>query len=151
MIKRILLGFLLGVSMSAMADGVKSSSFAVFEGCLQLSQHRFNNEVADTREKMAVGLMYRPSMGINDSMLFVFPVPQKAQFWMKDTYFPVDMLFFDENRVLQEIKPNRPPCKTKQCPIYSSVTDNVKFVLEVSAGTAKRLNIAVGDQFSACQ
>ncbi len=35
-----------------------------------------------------------------DGMLFVFPAPQFATFWMKDTTIPLDLAFFNEAQIL---------------------------------------------------
>ena len=41
--------------------------------------------------------MFRRSLDADAGMLFVFPVPQAASFWMKDTYIPLTIAFLDEN------------------------------------------------------
>ncbi len=139
------------ITVGAMADEViETINPKDYQGCLQLAQQTFANEVADTPEKMQKGLMFRQSLSKNASMLFIFPQPQQANFWMKNTLIPLDMLFFDENRELREIKRDIPPCTTEDCPIYQSISDNIRFVLEVSAGTAKRLNLHLREKFNVC-
>ncbi len=139
------------ITVDAMADEVMEIvNPKDYQGCLQLAHQTFTNEVADTPKKMQKGLMFRQSLPENASMLFIFPQSQQANFWMKNTLIPLDMLFFDENRVLREIKNDIPPCITEECPIYQSISDNIRFVLEVSAGTVRRLNLHPGEKFNAC-
>lgn len=136
---------------TAKTDRVTEIGDSEYVGCLQLSQTRFRNELADTPKKMARGLMFRQNMAADESMLFVFPLPRQASFWMKNTLIPLDMLFFDEHRILREIKSNILPCLTAECPIYTSRDKDIAFVLEVVSGTAKRLGVKRGEKFDACQ
>src|SRR5258708_24912696 len=50
-------------------------------------------EIADTPEKREQGLMYRKHLDADAGMLFIFPAPENAQFWMKNTEIPRDMIF----------------------------------------------------------
>ena len=47
--------------------------------------HRFTVEVAAHRGRAGAGLMYRESLGAERGMLFPFPPPRPAGFWMKNT------------------------------------------------------------------
>ena len=42
-------------------------------------------EIAATNETRELGLMYRNQLDENAGMIFVFPSPENAQFWMKNT------------------------------------------------------------------
>jgi hypothetical protein len=76
-------------------------------------------------------------------MLFLFPEPRPAQFWMKNTLIALDMIFIQDGEVVA-IAPNVPPCKREPCPTYG--TDQlVHQVLELRAGRAEELGLAVGD------
>jgi hypothetical protein len=77
-------------------------------------------------------------------MLFVFPQAQPLTFWMKDTLIPLDMLFFDEAHRLVTIRTDAPPCKADPCPTYAS-TAPARYVLELNAGTAAKLDLRKGD------
>ena len=41
-------------------------------------------ELALTGQQMQTGMMFRTNMAENAGMLFVFPVPHRASFWMKN-------------------------------------------------------------------
>lgn len=84
--------------------------------------------------------MYRLMLPRDQGMLFVLPRPQVATFWMKNTYLPLDILYFDANRRLRTIHRNVPPCRRRPCPTYAS-TGPVLYVLEINAGEAARYAI----------
>lgn len=47
--------------------------------------------------------MKRKTLAPFDGMLFVWPGPQEASFWMKDTMIPLDILFVDADGVIRHI------------------------------------------------
>ena len=61
--------------------------------------------------------------------------------WMKNTYIPLDMLFFDTDGKIVKIISDTTPLSLKILPSDIPVAG----VLEINAGTAKKLNINVGD------
>ena len=76
--------------------------------------------------------MYRNHLDENAGMLFIFPRPSAAQFWMKNTVIPLDMLFADSNGKVVGIVANAQP--------YSEALlggfNGTLYVLEVNAGYA---------------
>ena len=52
-------------------------------------------EVAATESDRARGLMYRPWLTDGQGMLFLFPQPATAGFWMENTVIPLDIAFID--------------------------------------------------------
>lgn len=101
---------------------------------------RFTVEIARTKAQRELGLMNRTTMPASAGMLFVFDTPTHAQFWMKDTLIPLDMIFVDPAGVVSRVKANARPQDL-------SIIDggsNVKFVVEINAGLAAALGIAPG-------
>jgi uncharacterized membrane protein (UPF0127 family) len=109
-----------------------------------LGGHHFSVEIAATPAEQAHGLMDRTSMPADHGMLFVFPQAQPLTFWMKDTLIPLDMLFFDEAHRLVTVHADVPPCEADPCPTYAS-TAPARYVLELNAGTAAKLDLRKGD------
>ncbi|MEM9136070.1 MAG: DUF192 domain-containing protein [Cyanobacteria bacterium P01_F01_bin.42] len=101
-------------------------------------------EVAATPEQQALGLMHRPDLGDDRGMLFPFEPPRPAAFWMKNTLMALDIVFLREQQVVT-IHADVPPCKTPTCPTYPS-NGPVDQVIELEAGQAQRLGVAVGDR-----
>ena len=108
---------------------------------------RFSAELATTDETRARGLMMRTELAADHSMLFVFPDTQPRWFWMKNTLIPLDILYFDDNRKLVSMQLDVPPCKADPCPSYPSDRP-ARYVLELDAGTARRIGAAIGDELT---
>jgi uncharacterized protein len=87
----------------------------------------------------------RTTLAPDHGMLFVFPYQAPQGFWMKNTLIPLDILYFDTDRRLVSTQSNVPPCKADPCPIYPSNAP-ARYVLELSAGTANRIGVRVGDE-----
>lgn len=105
----------------------------------------FQVEMARTDQERARGLMFRRELPHDQGMLFVQP-PGPATFWMKNTYIPLDLLYFDADGRLLQIVAEAPPCATPTCPIYPSEAATVRYILEINAGEAARRGIQVGDR-----
>ncbi|HPV64308.1 MAG TPA: DUF192 domain-containing protein, partial [Candidatus Cloacimonas sp.] len=72
----------------------------------------------------------------------IFEYPDIYEFWMQDTYLPLDMLFIASDGTINYIYENTVPFSEER------ITPNFthKFVLEVNAGTVKKYNIQTGDK-----
>ena len=57
-------------------------------------------EVADHVSERQQGLMCRETVPFGSGMLFVFEQPRSLNFWMFNTYVPLDILFLDDDREL---------------------------------------------------
>ncbi|TVR65842.1 MAG: DUF192 domain-containing protein, partial [Candidatus Competibacteraceae bacterium] len=93
--------------------------------------------MARTVQERARGLMFRRELPRDQGMLFVQP-PGPAVFWMKNTYIPLDLLYFDAEGRLRQIVAEAPPCAATPCPTYPSETANIRYILEINAGEAAR-------------
>ena len=105
----------------------------------------FRVEMAITPQERERGLMFRRELPGDRGMLFVQP-PGPAVFWMKNTYIPLDLLYFDAEGRLLQLEANAPPCVTPVCPVYPSATATVRYILEINAGEAARRGIRPGDR-----
>lgn len=108
-------------------------------------QARFSVEVADTAATRAKGLMFRDHMAASAGMLFVYPAPQHAYFWMKNTLIPLDMVFADASGQVTVVQPDAVPGDLT--PIDGG--ENVTYVLEINSGLAKRMGIVPGAELRA--
>lgn len=104
------------------------------------SRESFAIEVADDPAERAQGLMFRESLDPAAGMLFVYESPRRAQFWMKNTLIPLDMIFADAAGRVTRVHANAIPGDLT--PIDGG--DGVVFVLEINGGLAERLGIAPG-------
>ena len=101
----------------------------------------FDIEIADEPQERSRGLMFREELDEDEGMLFVYPDPQIASFWMKNTLIPLDMLFIDTEGRIESIARETTPLSLK-----SVLSDGqVISVLEIFGGQADVLGIDVGD------
>jgi uncharacterized membrane protein (UPF0127 family) len=105
----------------------------------------FTVELAESPAQQEQGLMYRRSLAPDAGMLFVFPEPHQAVFWMKNTLIPLDMLFIAADGKIADLHERAVPMSVAN--IVSKVP--VKAVLELNGGTVARLGIKVGDKVRA--
>ena len=106
------------------------------------ASHEFTVELARTPEQQAQGLMFRQRMPADAGMLFIFSPIRPASFWMKNTAIPLDILFIAPGGRIDQIAERTVPFSTAS--IQSK--NKVAAVLELNAGTVKRLGIAPGDR-----
>jgi uncharacterized membrane protein (UPF0127 family) len=99
-------------------------------------------EVAKSAKQLERGLMYRKSLPENTGMIFLFPESTELTFWMKNTYVPLDMLFINEKGIITRVVENTKPLSTR----YINSIGTAISVIELSAGSASRLDIAIGDR-----
>ena len=104
--------------------------------------HRFIVEVARTSDQQSQGLMFRRSLGPAEGMIFPFPAPRPASFWMRNTLIPLDMIFIREDGTIARIAANTVPHSEE--PVTSG--EPVVSVLEIRGGRAAELGISQGDR-----
>lgn len=106
------------------------------------ARHEFRVEMALTPEQQTVGLMFRPSVALEEGMLFDWGTARESSMWMRNTIAPLDMLFITQAGQVHRIAERTVPYSL--APIDSRGL--VRATLELAAGTAERLGIRVGDQ-----
>lgn len=105
---------------------------------------KFDIEIAETDYETETGLMYRQSMEESQGMLFIFPNVSARSFYMKNTEFPLDIIYIDEAMKIVSYQKNAKPYDE------SSLPSNVpaKYVLEINAGLSDKLGLQVGDSIA---
>src|ERR1035437_5838047 len=97
-------------------------------------------ELALTGLQMQTGMMFRTNLAENAGMLFVFPMPHRASFWMKNCPLPLSAAYIDPEGVILEIHDLKP--HNTNSVVASS--EQVQFVLEANQGWFGRHNITTG-------
>ncbi len=105
-------------------------------------RHRFQVEMAVSREQHAQGLMYRRRLAEDAGMLFLYGKEWPVSMWMKNTLIPLDMLFIAGDGRIVKIVERTVPHSLET--IFSGRA--VAAVLEVNGGTVARLGIQPGDR-----
>lgn len=99
-------------------------------------------DIVSDEDSRGIGLSERVSLKENEGMFFVFDNLDIWGFWMKEMKFPIDIIWFDENYSVVDIKENALP---ESYPEIFLPADNSLYVLEVSAGFVKKHEIKIGD------
>lgn len=106
---------------------------------IQINNHYFLVEVANTDLTRAIGLMHRPYLEKNHGMLFVFSDEAPRSFYMKNTLIPLSIAYINKEGIILEIydmQPHSLKSITSQYPVM--------YALEVNQGVFNELNIKPG-------
>lgn len=128
------------------ADGVAAQTIALTITSSN-GVHRFTVEHARTEAEQARGLMFRVSIPADGGMLFsphppAGGAPAEANFWMRNTPSPLDIIFIRADGSIARIAENTTPFSDTQIPSGEPVSA----VLELRGGRAAELGIAVDDK-----
>ncbi len=113
-----------------------------------IGDRRLTVEIADRPAAQARGLMGRKNLPENQGMLFVFEKPATLSFWMKDTFIPLSIGFFDADKKLINTADMDPVAgDVRPLPTYKSSKPAV-FALEVPKGWFLKNQIQPREKFS---
>jgi uncharacterized membrane protein (UPF0127 family) len=134
-----LLCFSAGLGGEALADALETQPLTFITSA---GKHRITVEVADSDQERSTGLMFRRSLGDEEGMIFLYPRDEAISMWMKNTYISLDMIFVRGDGTIHRIASDTEPFSEQ------SITsgDNVRAVIEMKAGSARRLGIKPGDK-----
>jgi len=136
----LLIGFILNLVLSASGCAKLAEAPSV-----ELKGKRYTVELADTPELRERGLMFRRDMPADAGMLFIHDNEEPLAYWMKKTYIPLDILYFDSKLRLISAQLGVPPCGDQpRCPTFASAGP-AQYVLELNAGQAAALDLKPGD------
>jgi hypothetical protein len=107
---------------------------------LWLGAQEVTAELALTRLQISTGMMFRTNLAEHEGMLFVFALPHRASFYMKNTLLPLSCAYLDPDGTILEIRDMKPLDET---PIEAA-TDRVQYVLEMKQGWFERNKVTVG-------
>ena len=126
-------------SQAFLPEGVAPMEFGRDTLVINTDRGRFEYdiEVAITPEQQARGMMWRPDLGPNKGMLFIFERERPVTFWMQNTLIPLDMIFIDNSGKLVSIQREAEPLTTTKRPSNGPA----RFTLEIDGGAAALMNI----------
>ncbi|HMA74995.1 MAG TPA: DUF192 domain-containing protein [Xanthobacteraceae bacterium] len=127
------------VMPSSVARGAEQQTLEIAS---KTGVHILSVELAVTDEERARGLMFRRSLPESYGMLFDFKRDQEVTMWMRNTYVSLDMIFIQSDGRIRHIAENTETLSDKIIPSGGPV----RAVLEVAAGTARKLGIEPGDR-----
>jgi uncharacterized membrane protein (UPF0127 family) len=136
---RIIARFLAALFLAFVA-GCRSSSGGLPIVDVRIGQRTFQLEVARSEPELEKGLMERDGMPGDHGMLFVFADEKVLDFWMKNTRFPLDILYLDHADKIVSIHQMKAYDLT---PISSDFP--AQYAIELNLGAADAAAVHVGD------
>lgn len=140
--------FLLGVIFLIFMPFYFSVADVTFETKkIKVGRQPLNVEIAQKPEQLQKGLMFRKELKDGFGMLFIFDRESPQNFWMKNTFIPLSIGFFDSKKVLVDIQDmqavtseldQRPPSYTSRKP--------AQYALEVPQGWFKKNKVDLGSK-----
>lgn len=107
---------------------------------MQIGNRTFVLEVARTPAQQEKGLMERDSMPADHGMIFTFPEEQVLSFWMKNTRFPLDIIFCDSKGKVVSIHQMKAYDLTNTSSNYPA-----RYAIELNKDAASGTGVKVGD------
>lgn len=99
--------------------------------------HEFTVYLATEFEQQRRGLMFVRDMPRDVGMLFIYEGESILSMWMKNTYIPLDMVFARADGTVTNVVRDTVPLTLES----HESTVPTRFVLELNAGTARKLGI----------
>ena len=132
--------FALLFATSLCAAGCEQSPAGLSVVKMTIAKKTYNLEVARTETEQEKGLMKRDSMPQDHGMIFVFPDEQMRSFWMKNTRFPLDILFLSSAGKVVSIHQMRAYDESS-----TSSDLPAQYAIELNKGQADASGVRVGD------
>jgi uncharacterized protein len=107
---------------------------------IYLGAETLDAELALNDQERMTGMMFRTNILETDAMLFVFPRPFQAKFWMKNCPESLSAAYIGPDGVIEEIH----HLEKNDTNAVVAATDNLQYVLEVKDGWFARHNINTG-------
>jgi len=107
---------------------------------LWLGMEEVTAEVAQSVQQIMTGMMFRTNILEGEGMLFVFPAPRRASFWMKNVSVPMTCAYIDSEGTIREIHDMEPH---EEDPIQAS-SATIQYVLEMKRGWYDRHRVSTG-------
>ncbi len=128
------LGLAAGPALAQTAPQPKLDSVTLSAG-----MHNIRAEVAATPLQTQTGMMFRSEMAQHEGMLFVFDVPQRRCFWMKNTLLPLSIAFIADDGRIVNLADMQPQSEQSHC-----AAEPVRFALEMNQGWFAKRGIKPG-------
>jgi len=131
--------------LAVLVNGCHDSPAGLPVVTMKIGSRTFYLEVATTDGQREKGLMERDSLPDDQGMIFVFPEDKEVKygFWMKNTRFPLDILYIDRAGVIVTIR--------QMVPYDRKTTSSDKpyrYAIELNRGAAESAGVKVGDRLT---
>jgi len=100
-------------------------------------------ETLTTEKQKEKGLSGRKFLASNNGLLFVYENMGNWKIWMKNMFFPIDVIWIDNEGIVVGVKTNISP---ESYPEIHQIDRQSRYIIELNAGAAERYNIKPGDK-----
>ena len=127
--------------------GVQLYRFYWPSATISMGGNELRVQIADNTYRQHKGLGGRDSLGDYDGMLFIFPSQAKYAFVMRDTRFPIDIIWLSSGQVVDIAPSVQPEPMASEADLKRySPRKPANMVLETRAGWALEHGLKIGDQ-----
>tara|TARA_B100000315_G_C14397926_1_gene505091 strand:+ start:63 stop:512 length:450 start_codon:yes stop_codon:yes gene_type:complete len=113
-------------------------------GKVTINNKTFKVELLKEGWELQKGLSGREKLSKNKGILFIFPKADKHSFWMKEMKFSIDILWIDNDKII-DIKEKLAIPITHNLKRYTP-SSTAKYVLEINSGLSEKYGFKVGDK-----
>ena len=112
-----------------------------------INQKEYLLNIAKTDEERSRGLAKFDTIKENEGMLFIFDVPGRYSFYMKDMKFNIDIIFLDQNKKVVDLYKNVKFQDYKNPYDYETYKPNFnsKYTIELKEGEIEKNGVKLGD------
>ncbi|MGB6839337.1 MAG: DUF192 domain-containing protein [Microgenomates group bacterium] len=115
---------------------------------IKIEDSTISVEIVKTEIQRRQGLSGKENLPEGEGMLFIFESKNiQPPFWMKDMKLAIDIIWIDDDKVVQidkDIQPPEPRTPDNELVLYTP-NQPIDYVLEVNAGFSEENKIKVGD------
>jgi len=140
---------LIGIVGMMLIQDSKLSNVELHMGLISIDDILIEVSIANNNSEYIQGMMFKDQLNKNEGMFFIFDNSTIHKIWTLNMQFPIDIIWFDENKHIIHIEENIQPCK--------SVIENIlcdkngpeipsKYILEVNQGFINKFNINENSQ-----
>lgn len=112
---------------------------------ITISNQKISLIVAKTVKEKEVGLSEKTSLPQDSGMIFVFDNADQYPFWMKNMKFPIDIIYINQNKIVN-IFDNLQPVSKDETPPIIRPDEPADKVLEINAGLSNKYGFKKGDE-----
>ena len=116
---------------------------------IKVKDATYTVELAQTDMERSKGLQFRKTLADSNGMLFVFDKQGLYDFWNKDTYVELDLIYIKDSKIVE--RGFLPIFDKNQTPSIYSPQSQADYVLEIKKGQIARHQFAVGDPVTIIQ
>lgn len=144
----VFFSFMVSAQLVYAQDTLKQELIKFSKSKIQVGAVKIIVEMAVQPKEQARGLMFRKSLCENCGMLFVYQDEQIRSFWMKNTFIPLSIGFFNKKKELIDVQEMTPVQSEMQLkiPTYES-KGRAMFALEMNAGWFRKNKIGMKTKF----